>query len=140
MPYGKPFFCSSCIYVKVTRKPVPKVREGEQAKEFGGEVHLDLWGKSSVESRGGKSYYVTFINNKTQLTHLYLLKTKDKMARTYKRYEAWVEVHMGKKIKVLNMDRGGKYQGADFIEYLKTKGTVQKLNINDMPQHARVAE
>ena len=101
---------------------------------------MDLWGKLPAESRGGKSYYVTFIDDKAQLMHLYLLKTKDKTARTYKKYKAWVEVHMGKEIKVLNTDMGGKYQGADFIEYLKTKGTVQKLNINDIPQHARVAE
>ena len=36
MPYGKPFFCSSCVYMKATRKLVPKIREGERAKEFGG--------------------------------------------------------------------------------------------------------
>ena len=28
-PYGKPFFCASCVYAKVTWKPVPKSREGE---------------------------------------------------------------------------------------------------------------
>ena len=101
---GKLFFCSLCVYAKATQKPVPKVREGERAKEFGGEIHSDLWGKSPVESKGGKNYYVTFIDNKTRLIHLYLLKTKDKTAKTYKKYEAWVEVHMGKKIKVLNSD------------------------------------
>ena len=88
MPYGKPFFCSSCMCMKVTRKLVPKIREGERAKEFGGEVHLDLWGNLLVESQRGKSYYITFIDDKTHLTHLYLLKTKDKTAKTYKKYEA----------------------------------------------------
>ena len=38
-PLRKPFFCSSCIYVKVTRKLVPKIREGQRAKVFGGERH-----------------------------------------------------------------------------------------------------
>ena len=93
-----------------------------------------------MESKGGKNYYVTFINDKTRLTHLYLLKTKDETAKTYKKYEVWVEVHMGKKIKVLNSDRGGEYQGAEFVDYLKTKGTVQKLNVHNTPQHAGVAE
>ena len=139
-PYGKLFFGSSCVYAKATQKQVLKVREGERAKEFGGEVHSDLWGKSPVESKGGKNYYVTFIDNKTRLTHLYLLKMKDETAKTYKKYEAWVEVQMGKRIKVPNSDRGGEYQGAEFVEYLKLKGTVQKLNIHNMPQHAGVAE
>lgn len=72
--------------------------------EFGGEVHLDLWGKLPVESQGGKCYYVTFIDDKTCSMHLYLLKTKDETVKTYKKYEAWVEVQMEKKIKILNSD------------------------------------
>ena len=116
------------------------MREGERAAAFGGEVHSDLWGKAPVESKGGKNYYITFIDDKTQLMHLYLLKTKDETPKVYKHYEAWVEMQMGTKIKVLNSDRGGEYQGTDFVDYLKSKGTHQKLNVHNMPQHARVAE
>ena len=61
-----------------------------------------------------------------QFAHtLYLLKMKDKVPWAYKQYEVWVETQMGKKIKVLNSDRGGEYQGADFVEYLKSKSTIQ---------------
>ena len=62
---SKNFFCASCVYAKATRKSVPKMREGARAEVFGGEVHSDLWGKAPVESRGGKKYYVTFIDDKT---------------------------------------------------------------------------
>ena len=137
---SKNFFCASCVYAKATRKSVPKLREGERADVFGGEIHSDLWGKAPVESRGGKKYYVTFIDDKTRLTHLYLLKTKDETAKVYKQYEAWVETQMGAKIKVLNTDRGGEYQGEEFVNYLKSKGTHQKLNVHDTPQQAGVAE
>ena len=37
------------------------MREGERADIFGGEVHSDVWGSVPVESKGGKKYYVTFI-------------------------------------------------------------------------------
>ena len=83
---------------------------------------------------------MTFIDNKSRLTTLYLLKTKDEVPWAYKQCKAWVETQMGKKVKVLNSDQGGEYQGADFVEYLKSKGTVQKLNVHDTPQHAGVAE
>ena len=98
-----------------------KDREGEHAEEFGGEVYSDVWGLAPVELRGGRKYYVTFIDDKSQLMTLYLLKTKDEVPWAYEQYKAWVEMEMGKKVKVLNSDRGGEYQGADFIEYLKTK-------------------
>src|SRR6202522_4191402 len=136
----KDFFCASCVYAKATRKPAPKMRESERADVFGGEVHSDLWGKAPVESRGGKKYYVTFIDDKTRLTHLYLLAKKDETAKCYKQYEAWVETQMGAKIKVLNSDRGGEYQGEEFVEYLKSKGTHQKLNIHDTHHQTGVAE
>jgi len=47
---------------------------------------------------------------------------------------------MREKVKVLNTDLEGEYQGEEFIEYLKLKGTHQKLNVHDTPQHAGVAE
>ena len=41
---------------------------------------------------------------------------------------------------MLNLDRGGEYQGAKFVNYLKSKGTLQKLNVHDTLQQAGVAE
>ena len=139
-PYGRPFFCASCVYAKATRKPVPKMREGERAEVFSGEIHSDLWGPAPVESKGGKRYYITFIDDKMRLTTLYLLRTKEEAPKVYKLFEAWVVNWMGVKIKVLNSDRGGEYQGMAFVEYLKSQGTTQKLNVHDTPQQAGVAE
>ena len=103
-PTGKPFFCESCVYGKATRKSVPKIREGERAAVFGGETHSDLWGKSPVESKGGKNFMDTYIDDKTHLTHIYFLHTKDEQPDAYKAYEVWVENHMGVRLKVLNTD------------------------------------
>ncbi|KZV86753.1 hypothetical protein EXIGLDRAFT_595837, partial [Exidia glandulosa HHB12029] len=41
---GQPFFCDACTYAKATRKPISRVRQSDRAKEFGGEVHSDIWG------------------------------------------------------------------------------------------------
>ena len=53
-PFGRHFFCTSCIYAKATQKPVPKMREGERVDAFGGGVHSDVWGPAPVESKGGR--------------------------------------------------------------------------------------
>ncbi|PPQ83602.1 hypothetical protein CVT26_001384 [Gymnopilus dilepis] len=139
-PSGEPFFCESCVYAKATRKSVPKQREGERAKEFGGEVHSDVWGPSPVESKGGKRYYITFTDDCTRLTHIYLLAQKSEAFQSYKDYEAWVDTQLGAKVKVLHSDRGGEYMGKEFTLYLNSKGTAQKLNVHDTPQHLGVAE
>jgi len=136
----RPFFCESCVYAKSSRKPISKVREGERAVEFGEEVHSDLWGPAPVESRGGKRYYITFTDDKTRLTHLYLLRKKDEAFDTYKEYEAWVNTQLSAKIKVLHSDQGGEYKSTEFITHLKSKGTVSKFTVHDTPQHNGVAE
>ena len=139
-PSGNPFFCESCVYAKATRKSVPKARQGERATKFGQETHSDLWGPAPVESKGGKHYYVTHIDDKMRLTHLNLLRKKSEAPAAYKAYEAWCETQLGAHLKILNSDRGGEYQGAEFVKYLKSRGTEQKLNVHDTPQHAGVAE
>jgi hypothetical protein len=58
-------FCEACVYAKATCKPVAKVRQGERATEFAGEVYSDLWGPAPVVTLQGKCYYVSFIDDKT---------------------------------------------------------------------------
>ena len=60
---------------------------------------------------------------------------KDKVAETYKQYEAWAKTQLDAQIKVLHSDQGGEYLGKEFILYLKSKGTNQKLTVHDTPQH-----
>ena len=68
------------------------------------------------------------------------LKKKDETFDAYKKYEAWMETQMSNRIKVLNLDRGGEYQGDEMVAYLKSKGTVHKLNVHNTLQHAGVTE
>jgi hypothetical protein len=109
-------FCKSCVHAKATRKPIPKAREGSRAEVFGEEVHSDLWGPAPVETKGGRKYYITFMDDATRLTHLYLLRTKDEAFKTYKEYEAWCQTQLDARIKVLHSDRGGEYMGSRFCQ------------------------
>ena len=139
-PSGNPVFCESCVYAKATWKLVPKAHKGERAKKFGKEVHSDLWGPAPVESKGGKHYYITYTDDCTCLTHLYLLRAKSDTFDSYKEYKAWCSKQLGAPIKILHFDRGGKYLDKAFILYLKRKGTVQKLTVHDTPAHNGVAK
>jgi len=58
----------------------------------------------------------------------------------YKIFEAWVETQFGRRIKALNIDRGGEYLGAEFDTHCKAKGTVKKLSVHDTHQEAGVSE
>jgi hypothetical protein len=137
---GDPFFCESCVYAKAMRKPVSKEREGNRVKEFAGEVHSDLWGPAPVATKGGKHYYMTFTDDKTQLTNIYLLAKKSDTLESYKNYEAWCDTQLGAKVKVLHSDHGGEYEGQEFVLYLNSQGTERKRTVHDTPQQNGVAE
>ncbi|CAA7259930.1 unnamed protein product [Cyclocybe aegerita] len=137
---GDPFFCESCVYAKATRKSVPKERAGERASEFGGEVHSDLWGPAPVSTWGGRRYYVTFIDDKTRLTHLYLMRNKSDTFAKYREYEVWCDAQLGARVKVLHSDRGGEYTGKEFVVHLKARGTARKQTVHDTPAQNGVAE
>ena len=101
---GDPFFCESCVYAKATRKSIPNEREGNRATSFAEEVHSDLWGPAPVETKGKKRYYITFTDDKTRLTNIYLLAKKNDAFESYKDYEAWCRTQLDVPVKILHSD------------------------------------
>ena len=137
---GSKVFCEPCTIAKAKCHPVAKERLGEQATTYGGEIHSDLWGPAPLESLGRRRYYVSYTDNKTCKTTLYLLREKLETFETYKRFEAWVRNHRDAKIKVLRTDRGGEYLSNEFTAHLEAQGTEHILTVHDTPQQNGVAE
>ncbi|CAN0838360.1 Retrovirus-related Pol polyprotein from transposon TNT 1-94, partial [Linum grandiflorum] len=59
--------------------------------------------------KGGKRYYITFIDDFSRYTKIYLLRTKDEAEHKFLAYKAEVENQLDRKIKRLRSDRGGEY-------------------------------
>ena len=133
-------FCKSCIYVKATRKPIMKICEGEWSKEVGMLVWSDVWGPVPVETLGGKQYYITFTDDHSRLTYLWMLRQKSETFAAYQQFKAWLDRQLAAKVCMLHSDRGGEYLGNEFIMYLKRQGMAQRLTAHDTPQHNGIAE
>jgi hypothetical protein len=80
------------------------------------------------------------MDDKTHLTHLYLLRNKSDAFASYTDYKAWCDTHLDAHVKTLHSDCDGEYLGKEFTLYLKSKGTTQKLTMHNTPQHNGVAE
>ena len=133
-------FCKSCVYGKATRKPIAKERVGEHAGNVGDIVWSDVWGPAPILTLGGRHYYVTFTDDHSRLTYLYSLHQKSSTFEAYQGFEAWLDCQLATKVKLLHSDRGGEYQGCEFILYLERQGTVQRFTAHDTPQHNGIAE
>ena len=115
---GSPIICKSCEYAKLTRKPIKSERSTPLAKQFGDEVHTDLWGPSVSASLGGRRYYVTFTDDHMRYMRIDILRTKDETLQAYKSYAAWVHTQHGVKIKALRSDHSGEYTSREFTKFL----------------------
>ncbi|XP_068314976.1 uncharacterized protein [Pyrus communis] len=59
-----------------------------------------------VQTRGGKIYFITFIDDCTRYCYVYLLRSKDEALEAFTNYKNEVENQLSKKIKVIRSNRG----------------------------------
>jgi len=133
--------CKACIFTCATHIPVPKPRISVPAISFGDEIHTDMWGPVRVATAKKKQYFVTFMDDATHFTVIYLIPTKDKAFKYYKFFEAWAIAQkycIG--IKTLRSDHRGKYLSDAFDKHLAAAGTAQQLTVHDTPQLNGIAE
>ena len=132
--------CASCEHAKTTRKPIQKTRMTPRAKAFGEEVHSNVWGLSPIQSIAKQVYYITFTDDYTRWTTIYLMKKKSGALKFYQSYEAWCATQFGAKITTLRTDRGGKYFSNAFNDHLGKQGTLRIAAPHDTPKNNGVLE
>lgn len=64
-------------------------------------IHSDLWGPTPVTSTNGHVYYVSFIDNFSRFTWIYLLKSKAEVSSVFIAFKAMIENQLNHKIKIL---------------------------------------
>lgn len=129
--------CEVCIESKYASHPHKSV---EKSNEVLGLIHSDLCDFKATPSRGGKNYYISFIDDYSKYCYVYLIHTKDEALNMFKTYKAEVENQLEKRIKILRSDRGGEYESKDFAEFCSSHGIVHQTTAPYTPQQNGVAE
>ena len=80
---------------------------------------LIVYELNDVLTKGGKRYFITFIDDFFRFTYVYLMKNKDESFDMFKRYKTEVENQKDRKIKILQSDRGGEYFPNDFLHFVR---------------------
>jgi transposase InsO family protein len=90
--------------------------------------------------KGGKRYFITFIDDSTRFCYMYLLKSKDEASHYFKTYKAEVENQLERKIKRLRSDRGGEYFSCDFSDFCVEHSIIHEMTLPYSPQPNGVVE
>jgi hypothetical protein len=70
-------------------------------------IHSDVCGPIPSTSLSGYVYYISFIDDYSHKTWVYLLKSKDEVFGKFKEFKALIENLAKRKIKILRSDNGG---------------------------------
>ena len=82
----------------------------------------------------GASYYVTFIDDLSRKTWIYLMRTKDEFFNWFKEFKALEENLIGYRIKFLRSDNVGDYTSNKFKYFYKEVGIKREKTISYNPQ------
>jgi hypothetical protein len=99
--------CEHCLLNKSTR--VINRKAPEHVKEVLIRVHSDMWGKYRVPSLKGEVYFITFTDDYSRKSWVYLIHTKDQLRAVFQEFKVRVEAETGKKVKIVRCDNGSEY-------------------------------
>ena len=78
-------------------------------------------------TRGDKRFYITFIDDCSRYTRVYLLRNKDETRDVFIKYKNEVENQVSKKIKRLRTNRGGENESNPLHSFCENHGSFMKL-------------
>ncbi|CAI7834452.1 unnamed protein product [Closterium sp. NIES-54] len=136
---GQPSKCPDCTTGKLPRTSfLTSTTRASAPLEL---VHTDVCGSMQTPEREkGRKYFITFLDEFSRLSWVTLVKTKDEVAKVFKRWIRYAEREAGAKVKILRSDRGGEYMGKDLESFLEDKGITHQLSVAYRPQQNGAAE
>ncbi|KAL4011256.1 hypothetical protein IC575_028308 [Cucumis melo] len=128
--------CEVCAESKMTKAPFHSTERMAKPLKL---IHSDICDLKFVQTRGGKKYFITFIDDCTRYCYVYLLKSKDEAVEVFKLYKKEVENQLSTKIKAIRSDRGGEY-GPPFEKFCSEHGIIHQTTAPYSPQSNGIAE
>ena len=130
--------CKVCLLAKMTRTPhMPKNIKSTQPLD---RIYTDLSGIIRTPSVQNFRYFLTFIDDYSRYTTVYLLKTKEEVYDKFMEFKAMAENQFGRKIKQLRSDNGTEYTNNRFRQAIKDSGIDHQFTEVETPQQNGVAE
>ena len=115
--------CESCQLGKHTRVSFPKCLESRTKSRFE-LVHTDVWGPSRTTSTLGFWYFVTFIDDFSRCTWLFLMKSLTELFFVFQKFFDEIRNQFHTSICILRSDNALEYLFANFFDFLSSHGIL----------------
>ena len=131
--------CETCLLGKSVRLPFDKCAK-DRTKSPLELIHSDLSGTIRTPNQHHFAYFLTFTDDYSRYTQLYLLRSKEEVFERFKEFKNVVENKFNAKIKSFRSDNGTEYINTRFNEAFKEWGIERENTQVDTPQQNGVSE
>jgi len=130
-------------------EPDPSTWEVDPSAKVTGELYREeemeenklelpvIW---SVASKLGYKYFVTFVDDFSRMTWLYLMKSRSEMFDVFRGFCAEIKTQFGVHVKILRSDNAKEYFSYPFSSYMHGMGMLHQSSCVDTPSQNGVAE
>ena len=116
----KNFQCEVCQCSKYTRTSY-SILPYKASQPFS-KIHNDVWGTSRIENITGTRWFVSFVDDHTWITWLFLMKEKSEVGQIFRKFNTIVQTQFQTKILVLKTDNAKENFGC--LSWNTTRKTV----------------
>ena len=97
--------CESCHFTKHHRSSLgPRINK--RVESLFKLVHSDVWGPCPVTSKTGFRYFVTFVDDFSQMTWIYFMKNRSEVISHFCAFSAEIKTQYDVSVKILRSDNG----------------------------------
>ena len=123
--------CESCSQAKITKTPHKSIERKSKPLDL---IHSDICEFDGALTRNGKRYFITFIDDYSNYTYVYLMRHKSEALDIFKDFTTEIENQFGKKIKKFRSDRGTEYCSIEFTKLYETLGIIHEVTAPYSPE------
>ncbi|KMQ86271.1 retrovirus-related gag-pol polyprotein [Lasius niger] len=134
------FHCEECKIAKAKRKSHKPIEDGPRSEAPLELIHSDLCGPFPINSIQGHRFFLTFVDDYSKRTTVYLLKSKTEVFDFFTRYQKRAENFLGRKIKNVRTDQGLEYIHEKFKVFLAKQGIKAERSNVYTPEQNGTAE
>lgn len=88
----------------------------------------------------GKKWFVTFIDDCSKASWVYLMKDKSEVFFVFQNFHKMVCTQFGAVVKILRSDNRGEYIDSGLVTYFATHGIIYQTSCTNTPQQNGIAE
>ena len=139
LPNFSTFNCETCELSKHRRVSFPLRNNPPCVKPFE-LIHSDIWGPSRTTGLCGSKYFVTFIDDYSRLTWVFILKNRSQLFDVFKIFYAEICQQFNAHLLTFRSDNAQEYKDHNFNQFFASHGIIHQTSCVTTPQQNGIAE